>query len=311
LGLTNPSDDEQVAQVLAHWVAKRENGHSEEWAKTVRENRSLDTARQAWEARYLTRGTTTGVHLVDRVRRAVGGLDGSLRRTFLLSGEERLDLMAIAEASGRTTSALFRSEVWLASYQRAVKSIIDYRDRRGLLVEERDRDGLPTVVIPIAARWMEAWQFGKGRYREYRELLEKAGRLRLMRYSPTATEFRRAASPPDDLTYQANEYEVRLPEMDLLVRDVGVDPLTLKRAIADLQPSMSGRPLTLDTAHHVLWLRRLGEPLRKRYGSRLGRSIEEIGAGLEARLAPQSARILAQRGPETTLIAPFSHCAAA
>ena len=296
LGLTNPGDDEQVAGVLAHWLAKRANGHSEEWTETVRKHRSPAAARQAWVARYLARGATSGVHLIDRVRRAVEALDGSLRRTFLMSGQERVALMALAEASGRTTSALFRAEVWLASYQRAVKSIIDYRDRRGLLADGRDHAGHSTVVIPIAARWMEAWQFGKGRYPEYRGLLEKAGRLRLARSSPTAGVFRRGAHPPEDLVYQAKEYEVCLPEMDLLVRDVGVDPRTLKRAVADLQPTMSGRPLSLDTAHHVLWLFRSGASLRKRYGSRLGRSIEAIGAELEVRLAPQCARLDALRG---------------
>ena len=295
LGLTDVRDDEQVAGTLARWVAERENGFSAEWADTVREHRSADAARQAWAQRYLARGSATGAHMVDRVRRAVAGLDGSMRRTFLLSAEERRGLMAIAEEAGRTGSSLFRAEVWLASCQRAVKSIVEHREQRGLFVQERFRDGQRTVVIPISARWMESWQFGKGRYTEYRELLEDSGRMRVARFSPTADLFRRGSRPPDDLAYEASEYEVRLPAMDLLVRDVGVNPLSLKLAIAEMHPTMSGRLLTIDTAHHILWTCRTGEPLRERYGRRLACTIEEIGAGLEARLAAQCGRMETHR----------------
>lgn len=291
LGLTNAGDDEQVARTLTRWVDERNNGHSQEWAKMVRACRSLEAARRTWAERYLARGATTRAHMVDRLRRAVAALDGSLRRTFLVSEAERQGLVAIAEAKRLTNSRLFRAEVWLASYQRAVKSIIEYRDRRGLLAPERVRSGVRTVVVPIAARWMEGWQFGKGRYGEYRKLLLDAGRLRLAQFSPTVAAFRGGVRPPDDLAFEASEYEVWLPEMDLLVHDVGVDPRTLKRALEEVGPTMSGRPITLDTAHHILWLCRSGMPLRRRYGSRLGRTIEGIGAGLEGRMAAQGARI--------------------
>lgn len=310
LGLTDVSDDEDVARTLAQWVSLRENGLSKEWAETVRKHRSAAAARKVWALRYLARGGTSGAHMVDRARRAVAALDGSMRRTFLISVAERQELVAIAEDSGRTASSLFRAEVWLASYLRAVKSIVEYRDRRGLITPEGVEQGRRTVVIPISARWMESWQFGKGRYIEYRGLLETSGHLRLARHSPTAEQFRLGIRPPDDLAYEASEYEVKLPEMDLLVRDVGVDPLSLTRAIADLQPTMNRRVLTIDTAHHILWVCRSGASLHERYGRRLACTIEQIGAGLEARLSAQCRRLELHRtgaGPVTI----SSHRAAA
>ena len=83
---------------------------------------------------------------------------------------------------------------------------------------------------------------------------------------------------------------------------VAVNLHTLKRVIADLPPKMSGRSLSLRTSHHVLWLCRSEQSLRKHYGSRLGRASEQIGAGVEVWLTAQCGRILALEGSEVRLM---------
>lgn len=293
-GVTTSPNDECVARSLANWLAARHNGCSDEWyASSAR--RSTEAAVGVWTARYLERGAATGAHLVDRLRHVASQLDGSQRRTLLLSDAEQRATMDLAEGAGLSQAALYRGEVWLAACQRAVKSIVGYHARRGSALAERTEGGHRVIIVPIAARWMQRWPFGKGLHHDEagvvtagyvynRQILIDAGLMQIERYSPTATVFERGGSVPDDLAYEATTYAVRLPELCVRVRDVGVDALELTATLADLRIATHGRLLGLDEAHHIIWVTRHAVSLRQRYGRRLGVRLQQIATVLEANL---------------------------
>ena len=296
LGTFDVADDDAVAETLARWLAERHNGYSNEWAESVRRHGSVHGAIAAWRERYLSPSGLSRDNLITRLRRAAAALDGSLRRTHLLNDEERKLIMALAENAGLQGSNLYRAEVWLAASQRAVKRIIKYHTRRGRSPVHGDEDGPKVAVAQIAARWMQKWPYGKGAarrpgavsapaYVRYRKLLIDAGWMTLERYSPTATAFREGMRPPDDLAFEASTYAVRVPELDVRVRDAGVDALALREVLKRDPIAVSGRPMGLDEAHHILWLNRHAIAVRKRYGYRLGVRLEELARELERRLA--------------------------
>jgi len=138
---------------------------------------------------------------------------------------------------------------------------------------------------------MEGWPYGSGgrgrgdaastpTYIRYRQFLIDAGRMRLARYSPTKVAFGHGRRPPDDLSREASVYAVRVPRLDVCVRDVGIDALELESVAAESGLTMSGRPLGLDEAHHIVWIVREGIPVRRRYGYRLGVRIEHAAREL-------------------------------
>ncbi len=283
-GRTRVGDDENLARAVAVWLAEKHNGWSREWNAAV-SGRSVDAAISSWTARYLTRSTATGQHFVDRARAAATRLDGGLRTTPLLADEERREVMAIAEAAGLGGSELYRAEVWIASLVRAVKSIVRHHLHAGTPLGDVDDGGRRFVYAPIATRWMEGWAYGSGgrrhgrgapvpNYVRYRQILFDARWMRLARYSPTKVAFNRGLRPPDDIARQASVYAVRLPRLDVCVRDVGVDARDLERVAMESGLTMSGRMLGLDEAHHMLWIVREAIPAQQRYGSRLAIRIE-------------------------------------
>lgn len=284
------TDDVTVARALAEWLAGHHNGYSQEWAASVRRYGTAASAMEAWVRRYLRRSQFTGEHLVDRLRRAAGMLDGSLRRTFLISDEERLEMVLLAEAAGLRGSALYRAEAWLAAFRRSVKRIVAYHVRRGKPLEERGRPGERKVMVPIAARWMQKWPYGKGRrggeatYVTYRRLLFDTGWMQIERESPIAAAYRRGVRPPGDMVFDPNLYAVPVPNMELRVRDIGVDAKRLQSVLDWLRPEMSGRVIGINEAHHILWLVRTERPVRRRYGHRLGTRIMQLADVLEAEL---------------------------
>jgi hypothetical protein len=291
-GLVDAEDDACIADAVARWLAERNNGQSKEWHQSLRYG-SKERAIAAWRARYLQRSAVTSEHFIDRVRAAATRLDGSLRHTLLITDEEREELVELAAQF--TGSARYRAEVWLAASRRAVKSIVRHHLRRGVPLDEVTDDGKRIVFAPIAARWMQGWPYGSGvrdrgsaastpNYVRYRQLLIDARWMRLAHFSPTAVAFRRGLRPPDDLAFQASRYAVRMPKMGVRVRDVGVDANQVRAALLVIGVTMSGRPVGLDEAHHMLWLTRQGTNLRRRYGYRLGSRIDEVAQRLRRAL---------------------------
>jgi hypothetical protein len=290
-GLTRVGGDENLARAVARWLAEKNNGWSREWKESVA-GRSIDAATSSWVARYLTRSATTGEHFVDRVRAAATRLDGGLRTTLLLADEERREAMAVAEAAGLGGSELYRAEVWIASLVRAVKSIVRHHLRAVTPLDDVDDEGRRFVFAPISARWMEGWAYGSGgrghgggapvpNYIRYRQLLMDARWMRLARFSPTKVAFNHGHLPPDDMSRQASVYAVRMPCLDVCVRDVGVDARDLERVALGSGLTMSGRPIGLDEAHHMVWLHQTGQPLARRYGRRLGHRIASVAHTFE------------------------------
>ena len=293
-GLTRVGDDENLARAVARWLAEKNNGWSREWKESVA-GRSIDAATSSWAARYLTRSATTGEHFVDRVQAAAFRLDGGLRTTLLLADEERRDVMALAEGAGLRGSDLYRAEVWIASLVRRVKSIVRHHLHAGTPLDDVDDEGRRMVFAPIAARWMEGWAYGSGgrgrdggsplpNYIRYRQFVMDAGWMRLARYSPTKIAFNHGRRPPDDIARQASVYAVRMPRLDVCVREVGVDARELERVAMESGLTMSGRPLGLDESHHILWLQRAGVQSAARYGRRLGAKLSGIGQALDRAL---------------------------
>lgn len=291
-GLANVDDDANVASAVAEWLASRHNGFSREWRESLCD-RGQAGAITAWTQRYLDRSGATGQHFVGRARAAAAQLDGSLRSTLLITDRERSEIMQLAEHVGLRGSRLYRAEVWIAASRRAVKRIMRFHLRRGVPLQEVDDTDGRYVFVPIAARWMEGWAYGSGssgrgtsgampNYIRYREILRNARWMRLARYSPTAAAFRRGLHPPGGLAYEASTYAVRVPRMDVRVRDVGVDALELRAQLAATALSMSGRPVGVDEAHHALWLSRSGIAVGRRYGHRLGARLQQIAQVLNA-----------------------------
>lgn len=286
IGHADPDDDRSVAETLAKWLAKRNNGYSEEW----RRSESLRGSRlQFWIDRYLERTSGTGEHLVDRLRHVVERLDPVQRRTFLLSDAERWHQMSIAEKTARGP-ALFRAEAWLVACQRSIKQTIDFRLRTSRTLRFFERDGERWVSLPIAARWMERFPFGKGRagagYTRYRAMLLKAGEMVLARESPTKFAYAAGMRPPNDLAFEAAEYDVKQPDLNVRSRDIRIDPCVLAAAVASVRPRMSGRHVCVDLAHHIIALQRSAVPLRARYGNRrLAARIANIANELEEWMA--------------------------
>lgn len=294
-GARDAMGDAAIAHTLARWLAERNNGYSSEWDASLRVQGSVQQAINAWTDRYLAPSGVSGDNMIVRLRRAAAALDGSLRRTHLLCDNERQAVMRLAEEAGLRGSRLYRAEVWLAASRRAVKRIIKHHTRMGAPPDEREENGQRLVVVQIAARWMQGWSYGKGAstrtgvgacpaYVRYRRMLMDAGWMSLERYSPTAEAFRGGMRPPDDLAFEASTYAVRVPDLDVRVRDAGVDALELRALLEESPIAMSGRPLGLDEAHHILWLTRRAVPVRKRYGYRLGVRLESIARELERRL---------------------------
>jgi hypothetical protein len=310
-GLTRAGDDEDLARAVARWLAEKNGGWSREWDDSLA-GCSPDEATSRWVARYLVRSAATGEHFVDRVRAAAARLDGGLRTTLLLADEERREVMALAECAGLCGSGLYRAEVWIVSLVRAVKSIVRHHLHAGTPLDEVEDEGCRFVFVPIAARWMEGWAYGSGgrgrgdgppipNYARYRQIMMDARWMRLARYSPTKIAFNHGRRPPDDMAREASVYAVRMPRLDVCVREVGVDAVELERVAMESGLTMSGRALSLDEAHHVLWLHRAGVDGPERYGRRLGGRVASYGQVLEAALGKlmgrQETRVLGHRAP--------------
>lgn len=294
------ADDESVAHTLACWLAARHNGLSFEWDTSVGKHGTVQEAIKVWTERYLAPSGASGDNMVVRLRRTAAALDGSLRRTHLLADHEREEVMGIAEAAGFRGSQLYRAEVWLAASRRAVKRIIKHHARKGAPLAEQEEGGQRVVTVQISARWMQRWPYGKGSskaggtngpetaYVRFRRALVAAGWMSLKRYSPIAEAIRRGNRVPSDVAYEPNTYAVKVPDLAVRVRDVGVDALALRDTLEMWPVLVSGRPMDLDEAHHVIWLVRRRVPMRKRYGYRLGVRLEAIGRELERRLQPRA-----------------------
>jgi hypothetical protein len=289
-GLLDPRVDEQVADAIAGWLAARHNGWSKEWYLSRQGRRRDGGCAAAWAARYLTR-SAAGDHMIDRVRRTVAGLDGSLRSTSLLAPAERLQLMAIAEDAYRQPGARrYRCEAWLLTFQRRLKEIIAYHSRRGTPLKQEIEGGHRVVSAEVCARWLQGYPGGDGRYTEYRQLLIDRGLMRLEEPSPMYKDRWAGERRALELAAPAHRYVVRVPDLSVQVRDVGVDRTALRAAAATLR--VDGRPLTLDEGHHVLWLRARRVNLKARYGRSRAGLLDDIGAQLTRALGPEAVRML-------------------
>lgn len=292
-GLVPPLTDVMVAEAIADWLARRNNGQSREWADSV--HRFGAAARRWWVERYLTRDATTGRHMIDRLDAALAARSPEMRRTTMLTPAERDTLMVLAADVLEPDAQRFRAECWLVAWLRAVRTIMTYHERRGDPLVRTVTDGSSTMELEICTRWMRRWPFGEGRnttrrvprYVEYRDMLLRAGLMELVCAAPEGARFARQPSNGRDLPQVAHRYRVLRPAYPVRVRDVGVTRAELAAIRSSLPWHYNRRP-TIDEIHHVLMLRRWRIDLHARYGVATGDRVSELADAIERGLATRT-----------------------
>lgn len=290
LGMRRPSD-EQVARAIAGWLAERNNGCSAEWSEALRRG-APDEAVQHFVGRYLTRGPD-GSHMIDRLRRALEKANVGARGREI-GADERRQAMEIAEKWFEGAQR-YRFEVWMCAFFRARRSIVRYHASlgEGLSLENHPGGGR-SVVVEIAASWMEGWPNGEGggkngqpaRYRQYRDVLTAEGLLiPETLYSHPSQRYPGAK----DLPGVATGYRTPYPAEG--GKSVGI-PWPLVEA-ACVAPAFGEKPVNPDEAFHILHLAALAESgldLGRRYGRRTAERVKDIAEKLRCVLNGDAAR---------------------
>jgi hypothetical protein len=275
------ASDQQIARAIATWLADRHNGCSEEW-RQEEQAAGREAAIERFVRRYLTCGPN-GSHMIDRIRRALQ--DSGVRaggREIPLTERERV--MALSDPFG-ATARRYRYEVWTCAALRAIRSIVRHHTALGTDLSLRKHpDGGASVVVPIAAQWMESWPYGGGggkggqpmRYVEFRRVLTEAQVL--VPEQPPVYPWKRCRDrdilPPGEAT----GYRAPLPVDGL--KGVGIPWATIEAACLELKGKERVGP---DEAYHILHLTSraaAGTDLGSRYGRRTADRERRIAGAL-------------------------------
>lgn len=283
-GLTTRWAPEQFAHALATWLMTHHDGYSEEWAAAVREGGSDQAARDAFTARYLRPDGADGSNMVQRLARIAESIVPTRRRVLCLSGAERR--MYLAAVVGRRGAHRFRAEVWVLGFARLVQRLYRRAVRRGERpAAHQTESGRWVVRLRIPASWLEGLDYGKGaakhaigspsRYREYLQLLVDAGLVRV-RGGIVRPNSQWARTVNGKRLGLAQVYEVPLPNLNVTLGEVGVDPYALKTALRSDELTKYGRTIGLDQALHCLVLARDPQGVQRAYGRESAKWVRKV-----------------------------------
>jgi hypothetical protein len=266
-GLSEFPTDREIAEAIARWLAERNNGHSSDWNRAVRQYGGVEEAKAVFVELYLTPHRLTGETFIDRLRRAPIVKDKSRRRVNELSSKERNRILEIAERHFPVGVARYRFECWLFGYLRSVKRIVtSHHKNRTLKTADLDPlSGKPRVLLQIHSRWMRNWPYGDGqdcagaaRYRQYVRILVEEGVLQ-KHQSHRARNISRTGKGTSTV------FVLRCPDLTVRAADLDVDPRDLKVAIQGLM-RRAGKEIDLSDAYHALHVQRHVSDLTRRYG---------------------------------------------
>ena len=294
-GLTTRWTPEQFAHALATWLMTHHDGYSKDWAAAVREGGSDAAARDAFAARYLRPDGADGSNMVQRLARVVESIVPMRRRVPCLSAAERR--MYLAAVVGRRGAQRFRAEVWVLAFARLVQRLYRRAVRRGERpAAHQTESGRWVVRLRIPASWLEGLDYGKGaakhavgspsRYLEYLQLLVDAGLVRV-RGGIVRPNSEWARTVNGKRIGLAQVYEVPLPNLNVTLGEVGVDPYALKTALRSDELTKYGRTIGLDQALHCLALARDPEGVQRAYGRESAKWVRKVAD----KLAPGGSRV--------------------